>query len=82
VEGVGGRTPTLTKSTEDMSISAVRIERGVNSLVKGAIPQMLTKECKHPLCPFLLKRDIGKLPIQGPTTHIRANSAPIEPSRQ
>jgi len=63
VEGVGGRTLTFTKSTQDMSVSAVRIERGVNSLVKGAIPQTLAKACKHPLCPFPVKRDVGKLPI-------------------
>jgi len=63
VEGVGGKTPTLTKTTQNISVSAIRIKRGINSLVKGAIPQMLTKACKHPLRPFPLKRDVGKLPI-------------------
>jgi len=46
-----------------MSVSAVRIERGVNSLINGAIPEMLIKACKHALCPFQVKRDIGKFPI-------------------
>jgi len=63
VEGVGGMTPTFTKSTQDMSVSAARIDKGVNRLVKGAIPQMLTKASKHPLHPFPVKREVGKLPI-------------------
>jgi len=63
VEGVGDWTPTFTDSTQDMSVSAVRIERGVNSLVKGAFPQTLIESCKYPLHPFLIKGDIGKLPV-------------------
>jgi len=63
VEGVGGRTPTVTEGTQDASISAVRMKRGVKSMEKGAIPQTLTKPCKHPLRPFLVKTDVGKLPI-------------------
>ena len=46
-----------------MSVMAARIERGINSLVRGKIPQMLTKAWEHLLRPFLLKRDVGKLPI-------------------
>jgi len=61
VEGIGGRTPTLTESAQKMSVLAVRIERGINSLVKAVVPQMLIKPCKYPLHPFLIKRDIGKL---------------------
>jgi len=63
VEGVGGRTPTLTESAHDMSVSAVRIERDLNSLVKGEIPETLIKACKHPLLPLQVKEDIGKLPV-------------------
>jgi len=48
---------------QDMSDCTVRIEKGVNNLVKGTIPQMLIKAYKHLLCQFLVKRDIGKLPI-------------------
>jgi len=63
VEGVSGRTPTLTESVQDLGVFAVRIERGINNLVKGAIPQMLIKACKHLLCPLLIKGGIGKLPM-------------------
>ena len=63
MEGVGGRIPTLTEGTQDMSVSTVRIERSINSLVKGEIPQMQSKACKHSLRSFPVKRDVGKLPV-------------------
>jgi len=64
VEGVGGRTSTLIESAQDMSTMAIRIKRGVNHLVKRAVPQILIKAPKHALHPFLVKGGMGRLLIQ------------------
>ena len=64
MEGVGDRTPTLTEIAQDMSVTAIRIERSVDQLVKRAVSQTLIKAHKHSLRPFPKKRNIGKLPVQ------------------
>jgi len=47
--------PTLTENTQDMGIAAVRMERGVDCLVKRAVPQTLIKVSMHLLGPLLVK---------------------------
>jgi len=47
-----------------MSVTAVRIERSVNFLIKRAIPQMLIKGLKHLLHPFPVKGDIANSPYE------------------
>jgi len=40
---------------------AIKIERGINSPVNRAVPQMRIEAYKYPLHSFSIKGDIGKL---------------------